>query len=315
LAQNRLASLVSEIRQSTESLPEDFHITKQQLQAALLWAKMRRAKKDLTVAELATALGLHGESGRVTVSTALSNFPVKADRIRLISNELYKARYRYQRFEARGGRKELLRHRDERTLRWVNEGRWPFKAPTGYVLDHGILKADSKWGPLVKEMFERVARGESPRIVAKELGIVSPYQMLRKHDYRPFKHGAVKGCIPYRGKLYRGQHEPLIDFETWNRAQFMVTARGEKHRKHPFGLLWIDDKRLMVDPLRDDKLREICWLYSEGRMGAQKIARTLNCAFPTVKKVLLDDHYKILGKDWEAANHRALVRFRSVKRD
>ena len=84
--------------------------------------------------------------------------------------------------------------------------------------------------PLVDHLSvtERGLRSRpGPNTASKKLGI-SNFTRLLRHPY-------YRGKIVYKGVVYEGRHEPLIDEKTWNRVQEVLDARGragEKQRKH-----------------------------------------------------------------------------------
>ena len=66
-----------------------------------------------------------------------------------------------------------------------------------------------------------------PRRPAKPLQVSQLHRLLH-HPY-------YVGVVRYKGVIYPGKHDPLIDQETWQRVQELLTARnisGERRRDH-----------------------------------------------------------------------------------
>ena len=137
----------------------------------------------------------------------------------------------------------------------AKSGGTPMRAPTGYLNVRGMINGqevrgieiDPVRGPLMKWAFDAYASGKwtirtltdelndrgltstpGPKTPSKPLG-TSNLQRLLRHPY-------YIGIVRYRGVLYQGKHEPLVDPETWQRVQELLAARniaGEKQREHP----------------------------------------------------------------------------------
>ena len=134
-------------------------------------------------------------------------------------------------------------------------GGTPGRAPTGYVnvrhIDNGqerrTIEVDPERGPIIRWAFDAYARGgwtirtlhtellergltsrPGPTRPAKPLSRANVHVLLRNPYYM--------GIVRYRGILYQGNHEPLVDPETWQKVQELLAANnfaGEKQREHP----------------------------------------------------------------------------------
>lgn len=98
--------------------------------------------------------------------------------------------------------------------------------PIGYKYskDKKNLIPDEEKAPLVKKAFEMYNSMEySPRQIAEVLGLSSDvliFGMLRNRTYL--------GEITFKGEQYIGKHEPLIDKETFERAQEILEIKKSK---------------------------------------------------------------------------------------
>lgn len=100
------------------------------------------------------------------------------------------------------------------------------RPPTGYTRgEDGRLEVDPDWGAAVTELFKRRADGASWGELAEyfnDLGVVGPYEAIF-WTTGSLRHVVAKRV--YLGEAYHGEfvnhdaHPPLIDRETWERAQ------------------------------------------------------------------------------------------------
>ena len=99
----------------------------------------------------------------------------------------------------------------------VRQGFWPGggKIPFGYDYDpaKGILVPNSD-ADTVREIYARYLSGESAGSIARALGLKYEHLVRQILDRE-----SNTGVIVYKGERYHGRHEPLIDRETWLRAQ------------------------------------------------------------------------------------------------
>ena len=99
----------------------------------------------------------------------------------------------------------------------VRQGYWPGggKIPFGYDYDaaKGIL-VPNRDADTVREIYARYLAGESAGSIARALGLRYEHLVRQILDRE-----SNTGIILYKGERYPGRHEPLIDRETWLRAQ------------------------------------------------------------------------------------------------
>ncbi len=137
----------------------------------------------------------------------------------------------------------------------AKNGGTPNRAPLGYRnvrrMENGYeirtVEVDPERGPLMAWAFEAYATGDwtvlrlqaeltkrglttapGPRTPSKPLSASQLHSLLR-HPY-------YMGVVRYRGAIYPGKHPRLVEPETWQRVQDLLSANyltGEKHREHP----------------------------------------------------------------------------------
>ncbi|HYM54458.1 MAG TPA: recombinase zinc beta ribbon domain-containing protein [Solirubrobacteraceae bacterium] len=127
---------------------------------------------------------------------------------------------------------------------------WAMRSSTsslGGAWSPSTVEVDPVRGPLMAWAFEAYATGDwTIRSLLAELtrrglttvpGPRSPARPLRpSHLHTLLRHPYYVGTVRYQGVLYPGKHERLVDYETWQRVQELLTAKhlaGEKHREHP----------------------------------------------------------------------------------
>jgi DNA invertase Pin-like site-specific DNA recombinase len=139
----------------------------------------------------------------------------------------------------------------------VEIGGTPGKAPLGYKnirdkrkgKDIGLVVVDPEMGSIIREAFRLYATGEyTLGTLTDELN----HQGLRmpetkslperpvhiQHVHRILRNAYYMGVITYNGVQYEGEHEPLVDADTFEVVQAILTARNlnkdkSKKRPHP----------------------------------------------------------------------------------
>ena len=105
-------------------------------------------------------------------------------------------------------------------------GRWASAAtPYGYMKSqHAELLVDDRTAPAVRFIFERYLVVKSARQVAVELqdrfgDKEKDTPWTTKHVHSILENIAYKGLVSYRGREYRGIHEPLVTEDAWAAAR------------------------------------------------------------------------------------------------
>jgi site-specific DNA recombinase len=133
-------------------------------------------------------------------------------------------------------------------------GGTPHKPPIGYLPKRELIGTqdirsvilDPERAPLVKQAFTLYATGHWP---LRKLAVQMEREGLRsrgtlRYPERPLGANRINamlrnpyyvGVVAWNGQRYPGKHEPLVDQETWDRVQMLLTAAhvgGERAQKH-----------------------------------------------------------------------------------
>lgn len=126
-------------------------------------------------------------------------------------------------------REEVKKGMDEK----VAQGGWPHKAPTGYLNDKNTrtLIIDPERAPLVRVAFERYATATISLLdLARELSGLG----LKTRSGRPIsssmlhqmlKNPIYTGRIRHKGRIFAGNHEPLVSDALFEAVQEAFTPR------------------------------------------------------------------------------------------
>lgn len=102
----------------------------------------------------------------------------------------------------------------------IAAGRWPWQAPVGYLHRERELHEDPQTAPFVRRAFELAAAGASgPEVVAqlRAAGFRVALESLHRLISNPLYRGRV--VADRWGLDVAGRHKPLVDDETFRRAQ------------------------------------------------------------------------------------------------
>ncbi len=118
--------------------------------------------------------------------------------------------------------------------RRVREGRWMSgRTPYGYTRDEGLLVPDPVKAPVVRRIFQLYAEGKLGTTAIARTLEAEGASALRKHGWSPnalqliLANPAYRGLVRWNGEIHAGLHEPLIDKETFEKAQEILRRRGE----------------------------------------------------------------------------------------
>ena len=133
----------------------------------------------------------------------------------------------------------------------AEKGWYPAPAPLGYLNDRTRergkreIRKDPERFELIKKMWELMLTGNytPPKIASianKEWGFKTPKgsPLLRSTVYRLFANPFYYGCYEYpvgSGNRYKGNHEPMITQEEYERVQILLGRKGKPRlKKHNF---------------------------------------------------------------------------------
>ena len=121
-------------------------------------------------------------------------------------------------------------------------------APIGYDYIDGELVVNEYEALQLRKMYELFLSG---------MPVYSIFKYMATHyttKYGPWKNSTVYGClknilytgkITWKGNIYEGRHESIIDEDTYNKAQKQIAERNKEFPSHPFkrtsllgGLIW-----------------------------------------------------------------------------
>ena len=110
--------------------------------------------------------------------------------------------------------------------------------PFGYWVENRHLLPDEERAPIVRGIFSRFCEIGSARLVARELnekGIVTRQnkRWATTHIYRILNNHTYIGEVFYKGAVYPGEHEAVVDRKLWNQVQETLAANAptEKGRR------------------------------------------------------------------------------------
>lgn len=191
------------------------------------------------------------------------------------------------------------------------------RAPTGYLhkrewIDHQEIRTielDPERAPLMAWAFVQYATGEwsirrlldavtkkgltsrpGPNSPSKPLSL-SNFNRLLKNDY-------YIGIVTYRGVKYDGNHEPIVDVETFQEVQdWLVThaKSGEKHRVHKHylkGSLICDrcESRMIVSKTKNRHGSNYSYFVCIGRHQKRNDCRQKAASISVIEDKIIDEY-------------------------
>ena len=198
------------------------------------------------------------------------------------------------------------------------QGGTPMRAPVGYLNvrqtdDQGreirTVEVDSERAPLIRWAFETYAKGEtsvtgllrdltarglttvpSPKRPSKPLGKNTLYKLLTNPYYA--------GVIRYKGGLYPGAHDPIVEPALFDTVQSLLKARTAKmtrhvqHAHHRTGLLHCGTcgSRMLLDFATNPKGTTYAYFVCSGR-ASKRTACTRRAVPVAVAERLVADSY------------------------
>ena len=130
----------------------------------------------------------------------------------------------------------------------LNEGKYPSRAPIGYldkaeaekigiITEPGIKIIDPLRGPLLKKAFELYSTGEytvqklNEILTAKGFRSKGGQLIHWKLLYKVLRHSFYYGYITYNDIIYKGLHKPLISKALFDKVQLAIDGKANKYKK------------------------------------------------------------------------------------
>lgn len=156
---------------------------------------------------------------------------------------------------------------------WMGGGRVPY----GYYYDRndGILHPDEEQAEIVRKAFRLYIDGYSCEKIAKMLGFKAERIVLQI-----LKRKSNIGLIEYKGEVYKGLHEPIVDEKTFYEAQECMKKRQTNSYVNNDNIL----TGLCYCGICGARMRYQKWgkyhklvCYSQYRTGKEYMVRDPNC--------------------------------------
>ena len=145
----------------------------------------------------------------------------------------------------------------------VKAGWWAGVAPIGYInsinphptsqLDKRIITPDPEKAELITKMFELYSSNnfsiDALVIKMNDLGLTAKNggKLQKSMIHHTLRNPFYYGKMLWKGELYKGKHEPLVEYDTWLLCQRVMNTHnqnGSRKRKHNFllnGFLYCED--------------------------------------------------------------------------
>lgn len=253
-----------------QNLDKKYQFTEMQIQAAKLKAM------GYSLSQISQRLNRKPQH----ISVALKAFRETAKRMRKAVLELSEVGYWIKQIDFQ----TLAVKAVERQRQMLENGLWPFPTPPyGYVLaEDKKLKIDPEKAEVVRQIFVRAAKGETPLKFAKEMQLPhsTMYHIIRNPIYKDDKFG------------------PLVDEKTWELAQKIRV--GRKLHPAPFGFKWLFG-HLVPKSEEAEMVRQIFNLRIQGK-SIYMIAKETKKPAAVIWKIIRNSIYrgKIVPEDiWQ----------------
>ena len=116
----------------------------------------------------------------------------------------------------------------------LRNGIWPCCAPLGYLNDKNTrtIYPDKDRAVFIRKTFELYASGDYPlaevRRIMNGVGLKGRHTALSVSNYQyMLKNPVYYGLIRYKGELYEGKHEPIINKGLFDRCQAVMTLKSK----------------------------------------------------------------------------------------
>ncbi len=192
----------------------------------------------------------------------------------------------------------------------VRNGDFPSQAPFGYLNDSRskTIVLDKRYAPLVKEIFEKYARGNQTMSqladFLRDNGAITRTGKVFKDDKVKsiLQNSFYYGHFLYKGELYEGRHQPIISKALFDKVQLVIAERGHKKRAKkptvPFlGLMKCADCGMSITSETKTRTQKNGNFHRWTYYRCSRKKRAIKCTNPPIReKDLLPQLSALLGK-------------------
>jgi len=120
----------------------------------------------------------------------------------------------------------------------AERGNIPTSPPYGYRKANGAVVIDEEESVFIRKVFELFMAKPSPFITAHAVN-EQGYRTRRGLPWtgsgisRIIGNPTYTGVVRFHGELYKGSHDPIIDSETWQKAQALIAPKASRRRSRP----------------------------------------------------------------------------------
>jgi len=104
--------------------------------------------------------------------------------------------------------------------------------PLGYRREGRRMVPDPVMGPAISGAFVRYAAGDPVADIARAISVAKGGPVHTQHIKKILRNPVYLGVVVIGGRQYPGQHEPLVDAETWRRVQDRLAADTSTPPRH-----------------------------------------------------------------------------------
>ena len=194
----------------------------------------------------------------------------------------------------------------------VRQGEYPSHAPLGYINDlrRKSIVVDKRRSPLIKQAFERYARGDQrladiANFLADRGVKTSGKKPLKKDQIKhiltnPFYYGHFR----YVGELYEGKHTPILTKKLFDKVQAVLAVRGRprksKHNSPKLfcGLLRCGSCGLMITGEKRIKRQKNGNVHEYIYYHCTKKRKDIKCLEPHIRQEELDNQLSRLLSEY-----------------
>lgn len=128
-------------------------------------------------------------------------------------------------------------------LEKAEQGIWPSRAPIGYINveradGKKVIVPDPECAEIITRMFENYAKGTLSLEEVGELAMAEGLPLKREGNFRAvvqyvLRNPIYTGDFQFKGKIYRGIHQPLVSRECWKKVQEKMAERRQRNTRKP----------------------------------------------------------------------------------